>query len=199
MLESWPWVCVLIFFLQHVYVVGGQVSGVKNKTGNVFTVPTNKFAEFNMFLDPSAAKQVFRSNLSITLLPLSTQRKVASFKRILETLKPAEAEAEGTPESNFVRRVLSLLRKLRRNESKLYHHVVGTFFFSRTKKIHISVILFLFLILILISFSVLLRTGHVFGGTPWGCFLGRSFKAKSSDRNKAYHSLNRKHEPGRRD
>ncbi|XP_074592724.1 nucleoside hydrolase 3-like isoform X3 [Curcuma longa] len=106
--------------IQHVYIVGGQVSsGVKNKTGNVFTVPTNKFAEFNMFLDPSAAKQVFRSNLSITLLPLSTQRKVSSFKRILETLKPAQ----GTPESNFVRRLLSLLHKLRQDESKLYHHV----------------------------------------------------------------------------
>ncbi|KAG6527432.1 hypothetical protein ZIOFF_009534 [Zingiber officinale] len=107
--------------IERVYIVGGQVSsgGVKNETGNVFTVPTNKFAEFNMFLDPSAAKQVFRSDLSITLLPLSAQRKVASFKRILETLRLAEK----TPESNFVRRLLSLLHKLRQDESKLYHHV----------------------------------------------------------------------------
>ncbi|KAK9094307.1 hypothetical protein Scep_025776 [Stephania cephalantha] len=34
-----------------VFVVGGHISHGNNDKGNVFTVPSNKYAEFNMFLD----------------------------------------------------------------------------------------------------------------------------------------------------
>ncbi|MBA0780278.1 hypothetical protein Gotri_004396, partial [Gossypium trilobum] len=39
------------------------------------SISSNKYAEFNMFLDPLAAKAVFESGLNITLIPLGTQRK----------------------------------------------------------------------------------------------------------------------------
>ncbi|WOL01824.1 hypothetical protein Cni_G10541 [Canna indica] len=105
--------------IQSVYVVGGQVIDGKSKIGNVFTVPTNKFAEFNMFLDPLAGKKVMESKLSVTLIPISTQKKVSSFKRILQKLD----HAEKTPESIFVHHLLSLLYKLQQKQPKLYHHV----------------------------------------------------------------------------
>ena len=47
--------------------------------GNVFTVPLNEHAEFNMFLDPLAAKTVFESKLNITLIPLQLQKKSQFF------------------------------------------------------------------------------------------------------------------------
>ncbi|XP_074580355.1 nucleoside hydrolase 3-like [Curcuma longa] len=105
--------------IQDVYVVGGQVMDEQNKRGNVFTVPTNKFAEFNMFLDPLAAKKVMESNLSITLIPLSAQQRAASFARMLRTLKTAEQ----TPESNFAQQLLLLLNQLVLKNPELYHHM----------------------------------------------------------------------------
>ncbi|RWV88850.1 hypothetical protein GW17_00049035 [Ensete ventricosum] len=112
--------------IQDVYIVGGQVIDGKNKTGNVFTVPSNKFAEFNMFLDPLAAKKVMESNLRITLIPLSAQQKVSSFKRTLQNLKLPEM----TPESIFAHRLLSLLYKLQQKQPKLYRHMVKKIFLT---------------------------------------------------------------------
>ncbi|URE02294.1 Inosine-uridine preferring nucleoside hydrolase [Musa troglodytarum] len=105
--------------IKNVYVVGGQVIDRKDKAGNVFSVPANKFAEFNMFLDPLAAKMAMESNLTITLVPLNAQLKVISFKRILQTLQLAEK----TPESTFAHQLLSLLYQLQRKQPKLYHHM----------------------------------------------------------------------------
>ncbi|URE49425.1 Inosine-uridine preferring nucleoside hydrolase [Musa troglodytarum] len=105
--------------IEDVYIVGGQAIDGKNKTGNVFTVPSNKFAEFNMFLDPLAAKKVMESNLRITLIPLSAQQKVCSFERTLQNLKLAEK----TPESIFAHSLLSLLYELQQERPKLYRHM----------------------------------------------------------------------------
>nr|POE48166.1 pyrimidine-specific ribonucleoside hydrolase riha [Quercus suber] len=43
-------------FIQDVYIVGGHISGGDFDKGNVFTIRSNEYAEFNMFLDPLAAK-----------------------------------------------------------------------------------------------------------------------------------------------
>jgi len=43
--------------MQRVYVVGGLLRDGSDEKGNVFTVPSNRYAEFNMFFDPLAAKQ----------------------------------------------------------------------------------------------------------------------------------------------
>ncbi|TXG65674.1 hypothetical protein EZV62_006949 [Acer yangbiense] len=103
--------------IQEVYIVGGNIDYDINK-GNVFTVPSNEHAEFNMFLDPLAAKTVFESKLNITLIPLQLQKRVSSFSAILNKLWTKN----GTPESVFSRRLLSRQRQLQQRHSS-YHHV----------------------------------------------------------------------------
>ncbi|KAJ3687604.1 hypothetical protein LUZ61_016768 [Rhynchospora tenuis] len=41
---------------ESIYIVGGNIKDEENKEGNVFTIPSNRYAEFNFFLDPLAAK-----------------------------------------------------------------------------------------------------------------------------------------------
>nr|CAD1833696.1 unnamed protein product [Ananas comosus var. bracteatus] len=103
--------------IEHVYIVGGHIVDRDGDKGNVFTVPSNEHAEFNMFLDPLAAKIVIESGLSITLVPLGTQRKATSFSKMLQSLKSGER----TPESLFAYRLLSLLHKLQQKH-RLYRH-----------------------------------------------------------------------------
>ena len=74
-----------------------------------------------MFLDPLAAKTILESSLNITLIPLTVQRKVASFEGILAAL---EQHTQHTPESRFVHGLISLLQKLQRKQ-KLYDHMVN--------------------------------------------------------------------------
>lgn len=105
--------------LQDVYIVGGHISSNDKDKGNVFTIPSNEYAEFNMFLDPIAANTVFGSSLSITLIPLSIQQKVSSFSKILEGLR----QRKKTPEAHFARRVLSRLYRLQQLHHR-YHHMV---------------------------------------------------------------------------
>ena len=109
--------------MQKVYVVGGHIRGENDSKGNVFTVSSNRDAEFNMFLDPLAAKTVLESSLDITLIPLRSQRKAASFKSILHALK----HTDHTPESSFVHRLLFLLHELQQKH-RLYHHMVNAQF-----------------------------------------------------------------------
>ncbi|KAL6910010.1 hypothetical protein ACP4OV_001268 [Aristida adscensionis] len=101
-----------------VYVVGGHIRDENDSKGNVFTVPSNRYAEFNMFLDPLAAKTVLESTLDITLIPLNSQRKAASFQAILQALE----HADQTPESSFVHRLLLLLHELQQKH-QVYHHM----------------------------------------------------------------------------
>ncbi|KAK0599253.1 hypothetical protein LWI29_003626 [Acer saccharum] len=103
--------------IQEVYIVGGNIDNDTNK-GNVFTVPSNEHAEFNIFLDPLAAKTVFESKLNITLIPLQLQKRVSSFCAILNKL----GTKSGTPESVFSKRLLSRLWQLQLRHSS-YHHV----------------------------------------------------------------------------
>ncbi|KAM0902304.1 hypothetical protein ACQ4PT_019353 [Festuca glaucescens] len=99
-------------------LVGGLIKDGGHEEGNVFTVPSNRYAEFNMFLDPLAAKTVVESNLNITLIPLTAQQKVASFGAVLDALE----QTQQTPESKFVHGLFSLLKELQ-SKQKLYHHV----------------------------------------------------------------------------
>lgn len=105
--------------MQDVYIVGGHISQSRHDKGNVFTISSNKYAEFNMFLDPLAAKTVFKSGLNITLIPLGTQRKVSQFPEILERLKLTRT----TPEAQFVERLLFKLYTLQQSHHR-YHHMV---------------------------------------------------------------------------
>ncbi|KAM1038852.1 hypothetical protein EV1_033094 [Malus domestica] len=51
-----------------VYIVEGHIRH-DNEKGNLFTVPSNEYEEFNMFLNPLAARAVFDPKLNITLIP----------------------------------------------------------------------------------------------------------------------------------
>ncbi|KAK8671058.1 hypothetical protein V6N13_037667 [Hibiscus sabdariffa] len=104
--------------IQNVYIVGGHISQSCHDIGNVFTTPSNKYAEFNMFLDPFAAKTVFESGLSITLIPLGTQCKVGQFPEILKRLKLTRK----TSEARFVKRLLSRFYNLQQTHHR-YHHM----------------------------------------------------------------------------
>ncbi|KAM1195310.1 hypothetical protein ACFX13_022334 [Malus domestica] len=104
--------------MQDVYIVGGHLSSNDRDKGNVFTIPSNEYAEFNIFLDPLAAKTVFESSLNITLIPLGIQRKVSSFSKILERMRWKKK----TPEANFARRLLSRLYRLQQLHHR-YHHM----------------------------------------------------------------------------
>ncbi|KAF8401588.1 hypothetical protein HHK36_012533 [Tetracentron sinense] len=104
--------------IQEVYIVGGHISYDNKEKGNVFTVPSNEYAEFNMFLDPLAAKTVLSSELDITLIPLGIQRRVSSFPKILERLQYTKK----TPEAVLARRLLSRLHRLQQKHHR-YHHM----------------------------------------------------------------------------
>jgi inosine-uridine nucleoside N-ribohydrolase len=99
--------------------VGGHISRNGNEKGNVFSVPSNKYAEFNMFLDPLAAKTVFESEVNITLIPLSIQHKASSFSSTLRWL----GRTEKTAEAVFSKRLLSRLRRLKKIHHR-YQHIV---------------------------------------------------------------------------
>ncbi|XP_022842479.1 uncharacterized protein LOC111366062 isoform X1 [Olea europaea var. sylvestris] len=103
--------------IQDIFVVGGHIINHKSEKGNVINIPSNEYAELNMFLDPLAAKVVFDSCLNITLIPLSIQRKVSRFGKILERLYLTKK----TPESKFARRLLSRLNRLKMTNSRYQH------------------------------------------------------------------------------
>ncbi|XP_026438343.1 uncharacterized protein LOC113336867 isoform X3 [Papaver somniferum] len=104
--------------VENVYVVGGHLSNSRTDLGNLFSVPSNEFAEFNMFLDPMAAKVVLESELNVTLIPLNVQRQVSSFPEMLKRLQLKKT----TPEAVFTYRLLSRLHRLQQKHRR-YHHM----------------------------------------------------------------------------
>jgi len=108
--------------IEQLYIVGGHIGqNEASDGGNVFTVLSNRKAEFNMYLDPLAAKQVLASKLNITMIPLKILRKASSFTRLLREL----ALAKDTPEAIFVHRLLSRMFQLHRSHHAYAH--IGMF------------------------------------------------------------------------
>lgn len=105
--------------MQDIFIVGGHIRNHKTDKGNVINIPSNEYAELNMFLDPLAAKTVFDSRYNITLIPLNVQRRVSRFSEVLESLYLTKK----TPEALFARRLLSRLHWLKRAHPR-YQHVV---------------------------------------------------------------------------
>ncbi|KAK7245735.1 hypothetical protein RIF29_40584 [Crotalaria pallida] len=103
--------------IQEVYITGGHISKNASDKGNIFSVPSNKYAEFNLFLDPLAAKTVFQSEVNITLIPLKIQHKASSFSTILNRLR----RTEKTPEAAFSKRLLSRLYRLKQKHYRYKH------------------------------------------------------------------------------
>ncbi|KAK3011360.1 hypothetical protein RJ639_012069, partial [Escallonia herrerae] len=102
--------------VKDVFIVGGHINHDNSEKGNVMNVPSNKYAEFNIFLDPLAAKTVFDSDLSVTLIPIGIQRKVSEFPKILDSL-----HLKKTPEALFARRLISRLHNLQQRHHRYQH------------------------------------------------------------------------------
>ena len=81
--------------LAGVHILGGSVNGIGNVT---------PAAEFNVYCDPSAARQVFRSSLTKTLIPLDVTDQVVWGLDLLEQLPP-----ETSPPGFMLRKSLSYL------------------------------------------------------------------------------------------
>ncbi|KAJ4789495.1 Pyrimidine-specific ribonucleoside hydrolase RihA [Rhynchospora pubera] len=104
--------------IESIVIVGGHVASNSGGKGNVYTVPSNNYAEFNFFLDPQAAKTVIQSGIKTTLVPLVAQRKVASFQFILRSLQLVNKTAE----LNFAYQLLSLMNELQKKH-QVYNHM----------------------------------------------------------------------------
>ncbi|RZB98463.1 hypothetical protein D0Y65_021418 [Glycine soja] len=96
---------------KELYVVGGHISNNVNDKGDIFSVRSNQYAEFNMFLDPLVAKIVFESEVNITLIPLNIHRRVRSFLTII-------GELHRTHEAVFSKHMLSRLYRLKQTHNR---------------------------------------------------------------------------------
>ncbi|XP_076894912.1 nucleoside hydrolase 3-like [Bidens hawaiensis] len=103
--------------IQDVFILGGHIDYNRHDKGNVINIPSNKYAEMNMFLDPLAAKVVFNSMLYVTLIPLSLQRKVCLFPHIIKKL---DLENK-TPEARFSQWLLARMYQLQQKNHRYQH------------------------------------------------------------------------------
>ncbi|KAJ7520484.1 hypothetical protein O6H91_19G008000 [Diphasiastrum complanatum] len=117
--------------IEELYITGGSIQPGAYSwpkvnpegRGNLFTIPQNKDAEFNFFLDPEAAHQVLNSSLNITLIPIDATGQVPLSETYLEILK----KAPKTAELSFVYRLLSRIWKLHKTGDpyKFTNYLVG--------------------------------------------------------------------------
>ncbi|KAL6909954.1 hypothetical protein ACP4OV_001212 [Aristida adscensionis] len=126
--------------IERIYIVGTHLADGDGEEGNLFTVPSNKLAEFNFFLDPKAAKTVVESGIGITIIPLRAQRQVASFEDVLISLRALEKTAE----SLFVYQLLLLMQKLQK-QHQAYSHIdmflgelLGSMFLVQQSHLNVS-------------------------------------------------------------
>lgn len=78
--------------IQHLVIMGGALDGRGNAT---------PAAEFNIYCDPQAARTVFRSPTTMTLVPLNVTRQVTMTYGLLDDLPPESCRA-----GRFLRQVL---------------------------------------------------------------------------------------------
>jgi len=90
--------------LQEVIVMGGAIQ----VPGNITPA-----AEFNIFVDPDAARQVFTSGLPITLVPLDVTEKVLLRPADIETLRGSMEEPLGTFLADTTSNVLDYMEQVR--------------------------------------------------------------------------------------
>ncbi|KAI4304120.1 hypothetical protein MLD38_039674 [Melastoma candidum] len=104
-------------FIEDVFIVGGHIKRGWADKGNVFTIPMNEYAEFNIFLDPLATKTVFESQVKTTVIPLGMQRSIGSFNEFVRGLK----RTAGTPEARFAKHLISRLARLKKDHYRYQH------------------------------------------------------------------------------
>jgi inosine-uridine nucleoside N-ribohydrolase len=85
-----------------IYVMGGAVR-VEGNVGNSGVGVENKFAEWNIYIDPVAANIVFNSSTLITLVPLDATRDVPITRHFYQALE----NNRNTPETNLAFDILT--------------------------------------------------------------------------------------------
>jgi pyrimidine-specific ribonucleoside hydrolase len=91
---------------RQIVIMGGAVHVSGNLGDGGLFKTDNTSAEWNMFVDPAAAKIVFTSGATIRLVPLDATQRVPIDMALLEQFK----SHAGTPLANFVAQVLATER-----------------------------------------------------------------------------------------
>ena len=92
----------IIADIKEIYIMGGAVK-VEGNVGNSGVGIDNKYAEWNIYIDPVAANVVFSSGAPITLVPLDATRNVPVTRRFYKTL----GNNLNTPAANAVYKILT--------------------------------------------------------------------------------------------
>lgn len=88
--------------IKEIYIMGGAVE-VEGNVGNSGVGINNKYAEWNIYIDPVAANIVFNSGASITLVPLDATKDVPITRRFHRAL----GDNRNTPSANLVYDILT--------------------------------------------------------------------------------------------
>lgn len=88
--------------IKMIYVMGGAVD-VKGNVGSISLGIQNEVAEWNIFIDPFAANQVFSSGIPITLVPLDATRQVPVTRKFHQAL----GDNRDTPAAQLVYDILT--------------------------------------------------------------------------------------------
>lgn len=92
----------IIVNIEEVYIMGGAVE-VEGNVGNSGVGINNKYAEWNIYIDPVAANIVFNSGASVTLVPLDATKDVPITRRFHRAL----GDNRNTPSANLVYDILT--------------------------------------------------------------------------------------------
>ena len=88
--------------VKDIYVMGGAVN-VNGNVGYSGVGIDNKYAEWNIYIDPVAANIVFDSGAPVTLVPLDATRDVPVTRKFYDSL----SNTLNTPSAEFVQEILS--------------------------------------------------------------------------------------------
>ena len=92
----------IIAAIQEIYIMGGAIE-VEGNVGNSGVGIQNKYAEWNIYIDPTAANIVFNSGIPIILVPLDATKDVPVTRNFYKTLE----KNRDTPSANLVYEMLT--------------------------------------------------------------------------------------------
>jgi pyrimidine-specific ribonucleoside hydrolase len=88
--------------IKEIYIMGGAVE-VEGNVGNSGVSIQNEHAEWNIYIDPTAANIVFHSGIPIILVPLDATKDVPVTRNFYQALD----EHQDTPSANLVYEMLT--------------------------------------------------------------------------------------------
>lgn len=104
----------LVSRIEHLWIMGGALD-VPGNIAEINPRIDNPHAEWNLYIDPTAAERVLQSGVPVTVVPLDATSQVPLTEAFL-----ARLDAEGqSPASRFVSRVIHRIRPLLSKERNL--------------------------------------------------------------------------------